>query len=213
MAKKIVELVPEEELKQDLEKYRKRAIELGVTDAKIITTDIVVLDERVVAKCIYPKCPSYGTNANCPPYAMRIDEVKKVISNFRYAILIKMEVPAEHIAGKQAIENGLVNDYRKKLAEITSKIEAEAFYGGYHLAIGFGNGTCKSLFCPNVDCRALVPGQGCPHRLKARSAMEAVGMDVYKTATKAGWDIYPIGHNTSPEEIPYGLRVAIVFID
>lgn len=213
MAQKIVEFIPEEQLKQDLEKYRKRAVELGATDAKIIPTDMVVLDERVVAKCIYPKCPSYGTNANCPPYAMSIDEVRKVISNFRYAILIKMEVPADCIAGKEAIENDLVNAYRRKLAEITSKIEAEAFYDGHHLALAFGNGSCKHVFCSNVDCRALVPGQGCPHRLRARSAMEAVGMDVYKIATKAGWDIYPIGYNTLPEEIPNGLRVAIVFID
>jgi predicted metal-binding protein len=67
MARKIVEEIPEEQLQQDLERYTRRATELGATDAKIITTDQVVIDERVLAKCTYPKCPGYGTNANCLP--------------------------------------------------------------------------------------------------------------------------------------------------
>ena len=75
MVRKIVEKVPDELLQQDPEKYRQRAIEIGATDAKIITTDIIVIDERVRAKCINPVCASYGTNINCPPYAMDLELV------------------------------------------------------------------------------------------------------------------------------------------
>lgn len=212
MARKIVERVPEAQLQEDLEKYCRRAIELGATDAKIIGMDGVVIDERVVAKCVYPKCPSYGTNANCPPYAMTPDETRKLVNNFSYAIFVKIEVPAEHTAGKEAIEKNLTNPYRRKLPEIVAKLEAEAFYDGYHLAVAFGSGSCKALFCPNKECEVLTPGHGCPHRLKARSAMEAVGMDVYTMATKAGWDIYAIGDSTNPAEVPHGLRLGLVFI-
>ena len=98
MNRKIVEKVPEEQLQKDLEKYRQRAIEMGADDVKIITTDEVVIDERVLAKCTYPKCPGYGTNANCPPYAMSLDQVRKVIDNFNYALFVKLEVPSEHTA-------------------------------------------------------------------------------------------------------------------
>ena len=42
--------------------------------------------------------------------------------------------------------------------------------------------------------------------------MEAVGMDVYTMATNVGRDIYPIGTATSPLEVPYGLRLGLVFI-
>ena len=83
MVRKIVESVPDEQLHKDLEKYRQRAIELGATDAKIITTDMVVIDERVLAKCRYPKCRYYGTNANCPPYGMDLELVRKIVNNFR----------------------------------------------------------------------------------------------------------------------------------
>jgi len=213
MVQKIVDVVTEEHLKQDLEKYRKRAIELGATDAKIIPAKMTVLDERVVAKCNYPKCPSYGTNINCPPHAMSVDEARKVINNFRYGVLVKIEVPPEDITVKEASVKKTVSPYSRKLAEIVAKIESEAFHNGYHLAIAFAGGTCKQLLCPDIDCQALLPGKGCPHRLKARSAMEAVGIDVYKTVTKAGWDIYPIGDSTSPNDIPLGLRVGIVYID
>ena len=212
MARKILEKISEEQLQQDLEKYRQRAIELGATDAKIITMDKVVIDERVLAKCTYPKCPGYGTNVNCPPYAMSLEQVRKAVNNFSYAIFIKLDVPSEHTAGREAIDKNLSMPYRRKLAEIVAKIEAEAFYDGYHLALGFGSGTCKMLFCPDNECHALVMGQACPYRLKARSPMEGVGMDVYTMTAKVGWDIYPIGDNTLPSEVPYGLRLGLVFI-
>jgi len=212
MARKILEHIPEAQLQEDLEKYRQRAIELGATEAKIIGMDDVVIDERVLAKCVYPKCPGYGTNANCPPYAMTPDETRKLVDKFHHAIFVKVEVPADHIAGQEAIEKQLVNPYRRKMSEIIARLESEAFYDGYHLALGFGSGSCKGFFCPAKECEVLVPGHGCPHRLKARSPMEAVGMDVYTMAAKAGWDIYPIGDSTNPSEVPHGLRLGLVFI-
>ena len=143
---------------------------------------------------------------------MNIEQVRKVVNKFKYAIFVKLETPPKHTIGTEAIQKQLSLPYQKKLAEIVAKIEAEAFYDGYHLAVGFGGGSCKRLFCPDTDCVALVPGKGCPHRLKARSPMEGVGMDVYTMATKVGWDIYAIGIGTSPEEVPYGLRLGLVLI-
>ena len=212
MLRKIVEKVPDEVLQHDLEKYRQRAIELEATDAKIITTDMVLIDERVLAKCTYPKCSYYGTNANCPPHAMGLDLVRKVVNNFRYAIFTMMKVPSEEIAGPKARETQLSARSRRKMLEIVSKIEAEAFWDGYHLALAFAGGSCKSIFCPDIECSALLPGQGCRQYLKARSAMEAVGMDVFTMTAKVGWDIYPIGPSLPPSEVPHGVRLGLVFI-
>jgi predicted metal-binding protein len=212
MARKIVEKVSEDQIQRDLEKYREYALELGATDAKVINTDDIVIDDRVVAKCTYPKCPGYGTNANCPPYAMDIDKVRKIVGNFDKAIFVKIDVPPEQTAGEEAIKRDLAAPYRRKMAEIVAKIEAQAFYDGYHLALAFGSGSCKILFCPDRDCVALELGKSCTQRLKARSPMEGVGMDVYSMATKVGWDIYAIGRATSPEEVPYGLRLGLVLI-
>jgi len=47
--------VSEEGLAKDLEKYRKMAIDLGATDAKIISANDIIIDERVRARCFSPR--------------------------------------------------------------------------------------------------------------------------------------------------------------
>jgi predicted metal-binding protein len=212
MVRKISAKIPNEQLKQDLEKYRQRALELGATDAKTITTNKVVIDERVRAKCIYPKCDQYGTNAQCPPHAMDLDMVRKIVKNFRYGIFTRLEVPSENIAGREAQQKGAFGRPHLKTHEIVSKIEAEAFFDGYHLALGFACGPCKALFCFNQDCAALVPGKACRHPLRARSSMEGVGMDVFTMAAIAGWPIYPIGASSSPADVPCGGTYGLILI-
>ena len=92
MARKIAEKVSKKQLEKDLEKYRLRALEMGATDAVVIGTAQIVIDDRVLAKCTYPKCIGYGTSANCPPHAMDIDRVRRVVDNFKHAIFVKLEV-------------------------------------------------------------------------------------------------------------------------
>jgi predicted metal-binding protein len=209
--RKIVEKVPDEVLQQDLETYRQRALEIGATDAKIITTDMVVIDERVRAKCIHPKCEWYGTNIHCPPHAMALEDTRKLVNNFHYAIFIQQKLPTETLAGRRTPEQyqQYLRDTKTQL-DILARVESEAFYDGYYLAVAFGGGPCKRFFCPDDECAALIPGQACRHPLYARASMEGVGMDAYLMATKVGWDIYPLGRSASPA--PYGTRLGIVFI-
>ena len=42
--------------------------------------------------------------------------------------------------------------------------------------------------------------------------MEALGIDVYKMAASAGWDIYPIGSNAKPDQITKGTLAGIVIV-
>ena len=212
MVRKILREIPEDVLQQDLEKYRQRALELGATDAKIITTDMILIDERVYGKCSYPKCSYYGTNANCPPYTMETDLVRKLVDNFQYAIFTRLKVPSEEISGSEARIKRLPVRSQIKNHEIVSKIEAEAFFDGYHLAMAFADGPCKAAFCPKDECSALLPGQACRHSLKARAAMEAVGMNAFTMAADVGWDIYPIGVNLPPSEVPFGTKLGLVLI-
>ncbi len=212
MNRKILERVSDEMLQQDLGKYRQRAIELGATDAKIITADMVLIDERARAKCINPKCDWYGTSANCPPHAMDVEMARKVVNNFHYGIFTIFLTPAEVMIGMSDEDEKVRNRARVKSYEMISRIEAEAFYDGYHLALGLADGPCKPLFCPNDECSALVLGKGCRHALRARSSMEGVGMNAYTMAARAGWDIYPIGGATSLSDVPHGTILGLVLI-
>jgi predicted metal-binding protein len=212
MIRKFVEKVTDEQLEKDLEKYKETAADLGASDAQIIIANMVVMDERVRAKCMYPKCSSYGLSAHCPPYTPELDQMKKIINKYEYAILIRVDAPTEDVAGPIAKEKDTWKKYGIKRNGIVGKLEAIAFSDAYHFALGFGGGSCKSYFCQDVDCSLLKPGQACRAPLKARPSMEAVGMDVYTMATKAGWDIYPIGENTIPSEVPVARFIGIVFI-
>ena len=211
MVRKIVETVPEEVLQRDLEKYRQKAIELGATDAKIITTDMILIDERVRAKCIVPICGSFGKNANCPPHAMDLDLVRKLVNNFQYAIFYMIKVPSHESAGPEFKEKKLGLRSAIKNFEISSKVESEAFYDGYHLAMAFAGGPCELYLCPNQGCKAL-EGEGCRHPYRARSSMEGVGMNAYTMAAKMGWEIYPIGSSIDPSEIPHATKLGLVLI-
>ena len=215
MVRKIVEAVPEDLLLSYLEKYRTQAIHLGASDAKIIRSEDVLIDERVQAKCSLPKCQNYGTNANCPPYALRPDQTREILKKYRYGILYTFQAISEGFVGSYDVLSNReeVARQRSLIFEICSKLEAAAFYDGYYLALGFAGGSCRSVFCKDIECQVLQPGKGCRFPLKARPSMEAVGIDVYKMCVRAGWDIYPCGASLSPEQVPFGRRVGLVIID
>ncbi|MFC1861371.1 DUF2284 domain-containing protein [Chloroflexota bacterium] len=212
MVRKITEHIPNEILQQDLEKYRQRAIEIVAQDAKIIPTDMILIDERVRAKCINPKCHVYGTCANCPPYGLDIDFIRKLVNNYHYAIFTMFSIPPEEITGKTDADTKERIRSQIKNHEMISKLEAEAFYDGYHLAVGFAGGSCKELFCSTQECTALIRGQGCRHRLRARPSMEGVGMNAMTMAASVGWDVYPVGKATTASEVAHGVRLGIVLI-
>jgi predicted metal-binding protein len=199
--------------KADLERYRLMALELGASDAKIISSDQIIIEDRVVGKCKVPPCRFYGTNRNCPPYAPAAEEMRKIIKEYESAIFIRLLSPSEDVAGRKAIEEGRIVRNQKKIYDIVSQVESQAFYDGYYLAMGLGAGPCKRALCHDAECSALVPGQGCRHNLRARPASEAVGINCYKMAALVGWDIYPIGKSVSPENVPHGTRLGLVLID
>ena len=206
--------IPLTEVKQDLERYRTLAIDLGASDAVIISSNEIIVDERVRAKCIYPKCPHYGTSINCPPHTPDLDFMKKVINNYQFAILFSIRGDSEYFIKTDYYlkYSGMKNPVRVLLNRICSEIESRCYYDGYYLSIAFGQGPCKSLWCPDQICSALQPGSGCRFPLKSRSSMEAVGIDAFKMASRQGWEIYPCGEKVQKENIPYVLLVGLVLI-
>jgi len=210
--RKFTARVTDKRLLGDLERFARLALELGATDTRCITTDMILIDDRVRAKCSWPKCGGYGLSAHCPPHAPPLDEVRKIVSRYRRGLFVRLDVPTDQIAGKEAREKRLWWPSSRVLHEIVSKLEAEAFFNGYHLALGFGSGSCKG-FCADLDCTAIQPGQACRFPLKARPSMESVGMDVFTMATDAGWEVYPIGPSISPGDVPIGSKFGLVLID
>ena len=212
MVRKVMESVPENILQPDLARYKQRAIELGAADAKIITTDMIVIDERVRMKCMVPTCRSFGTNPHCPPHAMDLDMIRKTVNNFKYAIFYLLRMPAEEVAGVEAREKRLTAAGQITNYEISARLEGEAFYDGYYLAMAFAAGACNMVYCADRRCTVLAAQRACPNALFTRPSMEGSGMDAFLMATRVGWDVYPIGGNISPSEVPFGSRFGLVLI-
>ena len=199
-----------QKLRQDLERYVEIAFSSGASNAAIVSTSQIVVDERVLVKCRSPLCSEYGACINCPPNTGTIDQMRNRINLYEHAILLKIDVPPENIAGDAARGDVGVEDL-KRLIKIISDVESAAFYDGYYFAAGFSSASCHFVWCRGLDCQAIT-GKGCRHRVRAYSSMEANGIDVFRLASSVGWEVYPIGMSATVDMIPQGSRYGMVLI-
>jgi predicted metal-binding protein len=205
--------VSEETLRADLERYRELALESGASEAVVIPAGDVTVDERVRLKCVIPRCLRAGETPNCPPYAPDLDLVRRALDRFSWAILFKCDVePIEEYVPKRGAtkaEQRRTLSFHQKSGEVVYTLERRAYKDGYHLAMGFGGGSCKDYLCQGMLCQFLDSGRCLfPHR--ARPAMEAMGIDVVALINKVGWEAYALLDDFSL--VPCAVTVGIVFI-
>ena len=187
------------QVEKDLVVLCKLAKELGATDAASFDAKSVVVDERARLKCSVPICDDYGLNLMCPPNVMSIQTFREILAKYNHAILVQIEVPippemmreiqkAEDVAALYKSPKFLdifkktFDPVKLKLHRMVHKVEAQAFALGYRFAAGFIAGSCK--LCN--ECVTINSHEPCRHPFRARPSMEAVGIDVFKTAENAG---------------------------
>ncbi|MFC1699837.1 DUF2284 domain-containing protein [Candidatus Omnitrophota bacterium] len=144
-------------------KYIQRAKRLGIKEAKIIPARSIVTAEWVRMKCQFG-CDGYGGCLTCPPNSPTPEETKKVLANYKYALLA-------HV------------DKQISITTIVARLERELFFDGYYKALGLGAGPCN--LCE--EC-----ADTCKHAEKARPSMEACGIDVFSTVRAHGFPIEPL---------------------
>jgi predicted metal-binding protein len=201
----------EDRLAQDLERYREQALAMGATQAKILKAEAIPVDERVTLKCQIPRCFGYGVSAHCPPNTMKAAELQDLLQKYRWAVFFIKEVPPEVIVRDKATIKERVAAYQQ-VFKIVNELESMAFYDGHYLAFGFAAGSCRHTYCGQQEGCQAMEGKRCRFALRSRPSMEAVGIDVYKMAAQAGWDIYPIGSDAKPEDMPKGTLAGIVIV-
>ncbi len=198
-------------LEEDLERYRRRALEMGASNATLLDASEIPVDERVTLKCQIPRCFGYGAGAHCPPNTLKPAELRELLKRYRRAVFFTKDVPSEVIVRDKATIKERVDAYQN-VYRIVTEVESMAFYDGHYLAFGFAAGSCRHTFCgQQKTCQAL-EGDRCRFSLISRPSMEAVGIDVYGIVARAGWDIYPIGSGAKPEDIPKGTLAGIVIV-
>ncbi len=211
----------EEALRKDLERFREKALEFGASAAEVIPASYVVVEERVWMKCLVPRCPALqnGGTPYCPPHTPQPDFMRKVFSQYRWAVLFKRNVPLEdYIPTSEAHREEMRSQPRRKEGfhekthEIVDRLESYAQSESYGLTMGFAGGSCRANLCQGASCGVFQNGS-CRFPLRARPSMEAVGIDVVDLANKVGWDIYMI-RSIEPDlsVIPCATSIGIVFI-
>jgi predicted metal-binding protein len=201
-------------MQEDLGLFRQKALELGAAGAEIIRADQLVVDERVRLKCLIPRCLRAGETPNCPPHAPDLDLVRKAFARYSWGLLIKTHVEpmSDFIPGSNRDKTGIDRSllFHQKTATIVWEIERLAYKHGYSLAMGLGGGSCKDYLCHGLVCQFKDSGR-CRFPLRARPAMEALGIDVVDIIGKAGWSAYPLIDD--PAEIPCATSVGLVLIN
>ena len=144
------------------EAVRKQAVALGALHAKVISPRKVFTASWVRWKCRYG-CDGFGSSRLCPPHSPTPDETRQVLDEYTHAILIHFDA---------------LTDVRGVIAQL----ERTAFLDGFYKAFGFACGPCG--LCPTCAFE-----NGCRHAEQARPAMEACGIDVFRTAREAGFPI------------------------
>jgi len=203
--------VDAEQVAGDLEKYREKALELGATRARVVRVGEIPVDERVTMKCQIPLCFGYGVGANCPPNTMKPAELRTLLAKYEWAVFFVKEIPPEVVVRDKATIKERVAAYQD-VYKIVNSVESAAFYDGHYLAFGFGAGSCRHTFCGLQEDCAVLKGTKCRFSLRSRPSMEAVGIDVYKMIISAGWNVYPIGSDAKPDEIPCGVLAGIIIV-
>ncbi|HNX17415.1 MAG TPA: DUF2284 domain-containing protein [Methanoregula sp.] len=182
---------------------------LGAADAKVIPASEIVVENRVALKC-RAGCIGYGKKLTCPPHVPTPDEFRKILSEYRYALLVKFVSPAHADpdiicsiyrywldaaapADKKAAAEKFWKDHFNgtgTFAPMMLELERLAFNSGNPFALAFINGSCRLCETCNVK------GGICVHPTQARIPEHAVGVNMVATSAKAGMPIkFPVEGN------------------
>jgi predicted metal-binding protein len=189
-----------------LTELKNKATKIGASDATIVDTSIISIEDAIIEYCKKPLCASYGKSAHCPPHAPKPAEARKLIKPFRKALLFKLDVASKVLMSD---EN---NKAFRRIYEIASQLETAAQKAGFIRAKGLAAGSCLPVFCRKNKCRVIEEENECRFPSLARPSMEAVGINVFKLIQKVGWEIQPITKDTDPDSIPGGVLVGLVLV-
>ncbi len=171
-----------------LEQVIKKAIERGATEAKIIPVHEIALDERVILKCQVPLCNEYGNHLLCPPNSPSLTQFREVLKKYSNALLIQLRTPMDQLSSEsEGSRKKMIYERAHELHEIVNAVEKAAQELDFNFGAGFIGGACK--LCD--PCVGVKSGKACKQPFKARPSMEAVGIDVYLTAKRAGLGFFP----------------------
>jgi len=189
--------------KENYEFLVELAEELGAVEIKLIGSDQIVVEERVVLKC-KSGCHMYGTKFVCPPFTPTPTEFKRILQEYADVLVVKFraQATATEDVGRSLLKNlcasddvssdlrdrtrdfwDVWNEDKKRFHLSMLELEKAAFNKGYTLALSLIPGSC--VLCKKCDIQSGV----CTHLAMARWSDHALGVNVSKTLQNIGMSI------------------------
>lgn len=148
--------------------------ELGLKGMKLIPCRDIRTASWTSLKCQFG-CREFGQRHSCPPSPPPAWISEALFSEYQTALLVH-------------------DDASWRIRWAITEIERKAVTLGYYRAFGMGSGPCQL-------CEACPPQSPCIKSTDARPSMEAMGIDVFSTVEKFG---YQLLHNSSEPQF-FGL--------
>ena len=169
--------------KPKLAHLTQEAKRLGATSSAIISSKEIRVKDNLAALCNGEyTCPNYGLAASCPPYVEGPVEFRKWQAQSKYAITVKIELPASAMFSDE--RQGVM----QLLHQIVAAVEQKAIESGFKNSKGFAGGSCKELFCDDQEkCCVVAENKPCRHIEFARPSMSGFGIDVTQLMRSSGW--------------------------
>ncbi len=169
--------------KQDLIAELVRFVVEKGGDATMIPAKDIVTAEWVRQKCLFG-CSGFGRRFSCPPYSPTPAETRKVLKEYKTALLIKFIGDVGETTPARLVSREMTAYVQNVMYEL----EQKAFSAGFYKAFAYTGHQCGlCTHCPAKDDDADITN--CMNRRKMRPSMEAAGIDVYAACASVGWSL------------------------
>jgi len=173
MAKRI----PQEST-MDVQLVEEQARKLGLDLRLEFDPALLVPAERIRSYCIQNRCGSYNANHMCPPRVGSLEEVEAALQGFSQGVLMQLSRPMDVANDREGVIRTKLEFHRLML-----RLERRLKKRGVAHLWGLIGGNCE--LCRT--CTA-VEDKPCRHPEKARTSLEAIGVDVVGLLERLGLD-------------------------
>lgn len=185
----------------------RQALQLGVSDARLIHTSCLRVEDELARICEDPGCPGYGQGAGCPPHVMKPEVFRRMLPEFPRSLVFKFDVPTAVLLGDGRYE------ISRLVHETAADLEGRALSFGYTAARGLAAGSCRRIFCAaEKDCPVIAESGPCRHPDAARPSISGLGVNFFELARTVGWPMARITSESRPDQVPMGLMAGVVLL-
>lgn len=147
----------------------------GMAECVFINPKELVFEENVRMNCYY--CGKYNNNWRCPPNLPNIN-YRRMAQEYDAGCFVALSFDITN----KAVHTEIRNESSVMLHKLLLELEKWMWNNNSPNAISFGGGSCKL-------CRGGCGKEKCNNPYLSRSPLEAIGVNVVKSAAKYGIDI------------------------